>query len=135
MPLMECPQYHVYPNNEEIFIQLKYTKKEQLEKINHKVKLSLDPRDHSLAFLEAFVDQVCVLQIHLALSSAKFLCFLLNHYQDIPLPQLISALKIPKTSDIDKVLSIMEQYQMATVQVKGHCERLIQSILINNITG
>jgi hypothetical protein len=135
MPLMECPQYHVYPNNEEVFIQLKYTKKEQLERTDHKIKLFLDPRDKSLAFVEAYIEQDCVMQIHLALSSAKFLVFLLNNFPNVCLPQLISALKIPKAQDIDRVLTVIEQYQYALTKIKDQSHRIIQSILINQITG
>jgi hypothetical protein len=135
MPLMECSQFPVYPNNEEVFIQLKYTKKDQLERTDHKIKMFVDPRDKALAFVEAYIEQECVMQIHLALSSAKFLVFLLNNFSNICLPQLISALKIPKAHDIDRVLSVIEQYQYALTKIRDNCHRIIQSILINQITG
>jgi hypothetical protein len=135
LPIMECEQFHIYPKNEEVFIQLKYTKKEQLERTDHIIKLVLDPRDKSLAFIEAYIEQDCVMQIHLALSSAKFLFFLLSNFSNMSLPHLISAIKIPKAHDIDRVLTIIEQYQYALSKTKENCHRIIQSILINQITG
>ncbi len=126
-PLIELPTTAVYPRNEDVFIEIKSANTSDLFKNLTALKVKIDENGTSSLVLKN--QDAEIVEMYSAPLLIQFLKFILDQAYGHRVSDILSTLRIPKLSELQKLTNNYQDLASTFEEIKNQNENFIASIL------
>lgn len=129
-PLMKLKKHSLYPKNPDVYLDFKLTHRDQLQGVlTDRVFGTQDGQD----YLALFSDGVEIVRLFSGISLLKFLNFILNSANNVPISQILLGLKIPSLSELAPIIESFLKMEENLNKLIGQTKELINRIITRQI--